>query len=220
MSHDILYDLANSAQGWIDWNLIVDHNGGFNHVGNDCDAAIVLNKPGNDFHIQPKFYHLAHFSKYMKRGALRVESTAIGSFDYAKEDPRVRPGIELGMYHCERSSRQMWRLVGGTLRLSVPTALDENLDTVTSSKKLPSYEMCVGRVSDSVSAQRFKRDYLKLTSCPGSDLASSSADDETMQLKLSPHSQLIGAGLAMTSPVHIPVCVAQDNVFCIIRITL
>ena len=31
--HDIMFDLANYAQGWIDWNLLVDHSGGPNHLG-------------------------------------------------------------------------------------------------------------------------------------------------------------------------------------------
>merc|ERR1719446_398931 len=39
--HDILADLNNWAHGWVDWNLLLDREGGPNHLGNKCDAPIV-----------------------------------------------------------------------------------------------------------------------------------------------------------------------------------
>ena len=52
LGHDVLFDLLNHAQGWIDWNLVVNHEGGFNHVGNNCDAPIVANEEFSDVHVQ------------------------------------------------------------------------------------------------------------------------------------------------------------------------
>lgn len=58
LGHDLIYDLNNFAQGWIDWNLLVDHDGGPNHLGNNCDAPIFATKGFKDIHLQPKYYYL------------------------------------------------------------------------------------------------------------------------------------------------------------------
>ena len=39
-AHDMLRVLKSGACGWVDWNLLLDHTGGPNHLGNDCDAPI------------------------------------------------------------------------------------------------------------------------------------------------------------------------------------
>ena len=38
--------------GWIDWNLLVDFEGGPNHLGNLCDAPLVANENFTDVHVQ------------------------------------------------------------------------------------------------------------------------------------------------------------------------
>ena len=43
-AHDVLDDLNAYAVGWTDWNLLLDHTGGPNHLGNVCDAPIVVNE--------------------------------------------------------------------------------------------------------------------------------------------------------------------------------
>ena len=64
--------------GWIDWNLIVDSEGGPNHLGNLCDAPIVTTKDFSDIHIQPKYYYFGHVSKYVPPGSVRVKSETVG----------------------------------------------------------------------------------------------------------------------------------------------
>ena len=111
LGHDVMFDLLNHAQGWIDWNLLVDHEGGPNHLGNNCDAALVTDESFEDLIVQPKFHYMAHFSKFIPPGAVRISSTAVGNFEYETMDPNIQAGAELGMFPCERSVRQMWRLV-------------------------------------------------------------------------------------------------------------
>ena len=57
LAHDVLYDINNWAQGWIDWNLLVDSKGGPNHQGNVCDAPLVTNVNFTDINVQPKYYY-------------------------------------------------------------------------------------------------------------------------------------------------------------------
>ena len=57
LAHDVLYDINNWAQGWIDWNLLVDSKGGPNHQGNVCDAPLVTNVNFTDINVQPKYFY-------------------------------------------------------------------------------------------------------------------------------------------------------------------
>jgi glucosylceramidase len=81
-AHDIIGDLKAGATGWIDWNLILDQDGGPNHVDNVCDAAIIVDKDAGEFHYHPQFYFLGHFSKFIPRGSRYLETTVTGSRTY------------------------------------------------------------------------------------------------------------------------------------------
>ena len=78
LTHDIIFDMKNYAQGWIDWNLLVDYRGGPNHLGNMCDAPLVTNKNFTDIHIQPKYYYFGHISKFVPPTSKRIQSTIVG----------------------------------------------------------------------------------------------------------------------------------------------
>jgi hypothetical protein len=111
LGHDVMYDLQNHAQGWIDWNLLVDPLGGPNHLKNYCDAALVVNQDSTDVIVQPKYHYMAHFSKFIPPGAERVATAAVGNYNFQEMDPNIQAGVEIGMYACERSVRQTWRIV-------------------------------------------------------------------------------------------------------------
>lgn len=73
-SHDVLWQLRNSASGWIDWNLILDEVGGPNIAGNFVDSPTYKKADDNSaFYQNPSFFHLAHFSKYIPAGSRRVD---------------------------------------------------------------------------------------------------------------------------------------------------
>lgn len=109
VGHDVMFDLANFAHGWIDWNLLVDSQGGPNHLKNFCDAAIITKSDYSGIHIQPKFYYLGHFSRFVKPGYVRIASQTTGNFGYVATDANIQPGVEVGIFPCEASARQIWR---------------------------------------------------------------------------------------------------------------
>lgn len=77
-SHDILWQLRNSAAGWIDWNLILDEAGGPNVAGNFVDSPMYKSKASNSvFYQNPSFFHLAHFSKYISAGSKRMDFSVV-----------------------------------------------------------------------------------------------------------------------------------------------
>lgn len=77
-AHDILEDLLHWTTGWVDWNLALDVVGGPNWVKNFVDSPIIVNATGQEFYRQPTYYALAHFSKFLPRGSVRIDSRLAG----------------------------------------------------------------------------------------------------------------------------------------------
>lgn len=60
--------------GWIDWNMALDLNGGPTYIGNNVDAPIMVNATADEFYKQPMFYALGHFSKFIPKDSVVVDS--------------------------------------------------------------------------------------------------------------------------------------------------
>ncbi|CAH0477657.1 unnamed protein product [Peronospora belbahrii] len=103
--HDILSDLNHHVVGWVDWNLLLDHTGGPNHKGNLCDAPIILTEDGNDFTIQPMFYFIQHFSKFIPVGSRRVKVQVAVHFE-KPGDAQLFVDYQSSLESCDGSSRQ------------------------------------------------------------------------------------------------------------------
>ena len=77
-AHDILGNLNGGISGSIDWNLLLDAKGGPNHVGNFCEAPIMLTEDAGDFTIQSEYYYIGQFSRFIRPGAVRIGSSVWG----------------------------------------------------------------------------------------------------------------------------------------------
>ncbi|CAM4370115.1 glycoside hydrolase family 30 protein [Paenibacillus phoenicis] len=69
---NIIGDLNNWNEGFLDWNLVLDETGGPNHVGNLCDAPIIADTTTDTLHYNSSYFYIGHFSKYIKPGAVRI----------------------------------------------------------------------------------------------------------------------------------------------------
>lgn len=69
---EIIGDLNNGVNGFIDWNIVLEYNGGPNHKNNYCNSPIMINKKHTDYIKTPSFYYIGQFSKYIKPGAKRI----------------------------------------------------------------------------------------------------------------------------------------------------
>jgi len=69
---DIIQDLNNYAVGWVDWNMILDMQGGPNHLKNFCDAPIIADANTQTVHYQVMYYMMGHFSKFMPPNSVRI----------------------------------------------------------------------------------------------------------------------------------------------------
>jgi len=79
--HDILGDLNSFVKGWTDWNILLDQQGGPNHLGNFCDAPIIANLDKNPVTLtyQDTYYAMGTFSRFLPPGAIRIGHQYTGS---------------------------------------------------------------------------------------------------------------------------------------------
>jgi len=81
-AHDIIGDLNAGSIGWIDWNLLLDQDGGPNHVDNVCDAVAMADLKNTELYWHPQYYYIGHFSKFIPRGSKLIETQVTGSTSY------------------------------------------------------------------------------------------------------------------------------------------
>lgn len=66
------HDFANGAHGWTDWNIVLDEQGGPNHVGNFCSAPVMVDRKAGTFTLTPAYYMLKYFSLAARPNSRRV----------------------------------------------------------------------------------------------------------------------------------------------------
>lgn len=69
---DIIGCLNNGVDGWVDWNMVLDRQGGPNWAKNWCVAPVIVDPEQDEVYITPLYYALAHFSRYIRSGAVRI----------------------------------------------------------------------------------------------------------------------------------------------------
>jgi glucosylceramidase len=74
-ARDIIVGLNHWYAGWIDWNVALDKDGGPNHVNNWCGAGMMIDTTAQTIYYSPIFYIMRHFSKYIRPGAIVLDST-------------------------------------------------------------------------------------------------------------------------------------------------
>lgn len=68
----IINDLNHWVAAWIDWNLALDMRGGPNHVGNFCDASVLIDTERGEARYQTSHTYIGHFSRFIRPGAVRL----------------------------------------------------------------------------------------------------------------------------------------------------
>jgi len=78
-ARDIIGCLNNWVDGWVDWNMVLDTQGGPNWFENWCLAPVIVDPEKDEIYYTPLFYTMAHFSKYIRPGAKRI------GFEYSND---------------------------------------------------------------------------------------------------------------------------------------
>lgn len=71
-ARDIIGCLNNWVDGWIDWNMVLDKQGGPNWFKNWCVAPVLVDPETDEVYYTPIYYTMAHFSKFIRPGAVRI----------------------------------------------------------------------------------------------------------------------------------------------------
>jgi glucosylceramidase len=72
----MINDFNNGAVGWTDWNVLLDEQGGPNHVGNFCFAPVHANTKTGELTYTNAYYYIGQFSKFIRPGAKRITSSS------------------------------------------------------------------------------------------------------------------------------------------------
>lgn len=75
-ARSMIADFNNGAEGWTDWNVLLDEKGGPNHVQNYCFAPVHADTTNGTLIYMNSYYYIGHFSKFIRPGAKRVGSSS------------------------------------------------------------------------------------------------------------------------------------------------
>lgn len=65
-ARDIIGCLNNYVDGWIDWNMVLNKQGGPNWFKNWCIAPVIVDEENDEVYFTPLYYTLSHFSKFIR----------------------------------------------------------------------------------------------------------------------------------------------------------
>ena len=68
----MISDFNDGAVGWTDWNVLLDEQGGPNHVGNFCFAPVHADTRTGELIYTNSYYYIGHFSKFIRPQARRI----------------------------------------------------------------------------------------------------------------------------------------------------
>ena len=71
----MINDFNDGAVGWTDWNVLLDEQGGPNHVGNFCFAPVHADTKTGELIYTNSYYYIGHFSKFVRPGARKIASS-------------------------------------------------------------------------------------------------------------------------------------------------
>lgn len=71
-ARDIIGCLNSHVDGWVDWNMVLDRQGGPNWFKNWCTAPVIVDPEQDEVYFTPLYYVMAHFSRYIRPDAVRI----------------------------------------------------------------------------------------------------------------------------------------------------
>jgi glucosylceramidase len=74
---EMLGNLNNHAAASVDWNMLLDMAGGpYHNRDGGCIAPVMVDLKKDTIHLLPSYYAIAHFSRFIKRGARRIGTSS------------------------------------------------------------------------------------------------------------------------------------------------
>lgn len=74
-ARNIIVSIDHWVSGWIDWNVVLDKDGGPNHAGNFCGAPVMIDTATQKVYYTPVYYVLAQLSRSIRPGDKAVQTS-------------------------------------------------------------------------------------------------------------------------------------------------
>jgi glucosylceramidase len=117
----MINDFNAGTVGWTDWNILLDENGGPNHVGNFCFAPVHADTRTGELIYTPTYYYIGHFSKFIRPGAQHVSTTTsrshLLSTSFINEDDSVATIV---MNQSDMDIEYNFKVGSSETKLSIP----------------------------------------------------------------------------------------------------
>ncbi len=120
-ARSMINDLNRWTEGWMDWNLVLDMQGGPNHVGNYCSAPIILDTTADKLLPQSSYYYMGHFARFIRPGAQRI--VCAGSLQALETTAFVNTDGSIAVVAMNRSAKPLrfvLRVNGGSWDAELP----------------------------------------------------------------------------------------------------
>lgn len=69
---NMIDNFSHGVSGFIDWNMVLNTQGGPNYVRNFADAPMIFDEQNQTLYKQPMFYGIAHFSAFLQSNCTRI----------------------------------------------------------------------------------------------------------------------------------------------------
>jgi glucosylceramidase len=114
-ARDMIGTLNNWVDGWIDWNMVLNRQGGPNWAQNWCLAPVIVDPELDEVYFTPLYYTMAHFSKFIRPGATRIgfENEDESIMVTAAENPDG--SIAVVLFNPGKSRKNVELTIGGKI---------------------------------------------------------------------------------------------------------
>jgi glucosylceramidase len=72
-AQDIIGCLNHGVDGWIDWNMVLNRQGGPNWAKNWCIAPVIADTENDELYFTPLYYIMCQFSRFIRPGSKRID---------------------------------------------------------------------------------------------------------------------------------------------------
>lgn len=128
-AEDIIGGLNHWVEGWIDWNMVLDKQGGPNWFKNWCIAPIIVDPEKDEVYFTPLYHVMAHFSRFIRPGAHRIGFSNINSTLVATAVENPDKSIILILLNKDKNAKNIALHLNGFSQ--VLTINQESLQTIT-----------------------------------------------------------------------------------------
>lgn len=105
-SRELIGDFNHHMSAAVEWNLILDENGGPYHgrTTGGCKAPIIYNHETDELSIQPVYYATAQFSRFVQPGAIRLGTSTFSEGIKAVAFENPNRDIVLVVLNCKETA--------------------------------------------------------------------------------------------------------------------